>query len=169
MAIKDALLPEFDQEMATTRKVLERLPTDKLAWKPHESSATMGWLGAHVGTLYFWMIQTLTKDSFDAAPPGGEPLRMPEFDSTAALLERFDALAIDARAALADASDEHLQQPWSLLQGGQVFFTLPRIILLRRFVFNHLVHHRGQLCVYLRLNDVPVPSIYVPSADEGQM
>ena len=169
MAIKEALLPEFDQEMATTRKVLERLPTDKLAWAPHERSMTMGRLGAHVGTLYDWMIKTITLDSFDVAPVDGEPWRLPEFGTTAAILERFDKLATEARAALADASDEHLMAPWSLLQGGQAFFTLPRVVVLRSFVFNHLIHHRGQLSVYLRLNDVPVPSIYGPSADEGQM
>jgi uncharacterized damage-inducible protein DinB len=169
MAIKDALLPEFDQEMATTRKVLERLPTDKLDWMPHPRSMAMGRLGAHVGTLYDWMIKTLKQDSFDVAPPDGAPFRLPDFSSTAAIVERFDALAIEARAALAEASDEQLMAPWSLLQGGQTLFTMPRVVVLRSFVFNHLIHHRGQLSLYLRLNDVPVPSIYGPSADEGQM
>lgn len=169
MAIKDALLPEFDQEMATTRKVLERLPTDKLEWTPHPRSFPMGRLGAHVGTLYDWMIKTLKQDSFDVAPTDGEPWRLPDFSSTAAIVERFDTLAKEARAALAEASDEHLLQPWALLQGGQTLFTMPRIVVLRSFVFNHLIHHRGQLSLYLRLNDVPVPSIYGPSADEGQM
>jgi uncharacterized damage-inducible protein DinB len=169
MAIKDALLPEFDQEMVTTRKVLERLPTDKLDWTPHPRSMAMGRLGAHVGTLYDWMIKTLKQDSFDVTPVDGEPYRLPDFSSTAAIVERFDALAKEARAALAEASDEHLMQPWALLQGGQTLFTMPRIVVLRSFVFNHLIHHRGQLSLYLRLNDVPVPSIYGPSADEGQM
>ncbi|MBI1764085.1 MAG: DinB family protein [Acidobacteria bacterium] len=169
MAIKEALLPEFDQEMATTRKVLERLPTDKLEWTPHPRSMAMGRLGTHVGTLYDWMIKTLTLDSFDVAPVDGEPYRLPDFSSTAAIVERFEALGKAARAALAEASDEHLMQPWSLLQGGQTLFTMPRLVVLRSFVFNHLIHHRGQLSLYLRLNDVPVPAIYGPSADEGQM
>lgn len=169
MAINAALLLEFDQESATTRKVLERIPDDKLAWKPHERSMAFGQLGTHVGTLYDWMIKTLKQDSFDVAPVNGAPYRMPDFSSTAAILERFDALAKEARAALAEASDEQLLQPWSLLQGGQTFFTMPRIAVVRSFVFNHMVHHRGQLSVYLRLNEVPVPSIYGPSADEGQL
>lgn len=167
MAIKDALLPEFDQEMATTRKVLERLPSDKFAWTPHETSMPLGRLAAHVATLNVWLVQTLKRDAFDVEPLDGEPWRMPEFNTTAELVAGFDALAAEARAALVDASDEHLLAAWSLLKGGQTLFSMPRIVSIRSFIFNHLIHHRGQLCVYLRMNGVPVPSIYGPSADEG--
>ena len=168
MAIKDALLPEFDQESATTRKVLERIPADKLDWKPHEKSMSLAELGSHQNSLLEWMVVAINQDSFDVAPPDGAPYRMPVAASVAELLARYDQGVVVARAALAAAGDEQLLQPWSLLQGGQVLFTMPRVVVLRSFVFNHAVHHRGQLSVYLRLNDVPVPAIYGPSADEGQ-
>lgn len=169
MSISSTLLPEFDQEMATTRKVLERIPADKFSWKPHETSLAMGRLAAHLATLNDWMVKTIELDALDLAPPDGEPYRLPEITTPAEALERFDQLAAAARAALAGASDEQLLGNWTLLHGGHVLFTLPRVVTLRTFVFNHHIHHRGQLSVYLRMNAIPVPSIYGPSGDEGGM
>lgn len=167
MSISSMLLPEFDQEMATTRKVLERIPADKFTWKPHETSLELGKLATHVATLNDWMSKTLELDAFDLAPLDGEPYRLPEITTPEEVLERFDQFAAAARSALAAASDEHLLAPWSLQQGGQTIFTMPRLVSIRSFILNHLIHHRGQLSVYLRMNAIPVPSIYGPSADEG--
>jgi uncharacterized damage-inducible protein DinB len=167
MAISQALLPEFDHEMANTRKTLERVPDGKFGWKPHEKSMPMGNLAIHLATLPGWTVQTLTQDSLDLAPPGGEPFKLPEAKSTKEVVEMFDENVAAARAAIAEASDEEMMKPWSLLMTGKTIFTLPRAAVLRGFVMNHSIHHRAQLGVYLRLNEVPVPSIYGPSADEG--
>jgi uncharacterized damage-inducible protein DinB len=169
MAMSAALLPEFDHEMANTRKILERVPDDKFDWKPHVKSFALGDLATHVANLPSWTVETIEKDALDIAPSGGEPYRVTAANSQSKLLERFDSNIAAARAALAGASDEHLVKPWSLLKGGAVMFTLPRVAVLRGFVMNHLIHHRGQLSVYLRLNDVPVPGLYGPSADEAPM
>ncbi|HEY7784132.1 MAG TPA: DinB family protein [Pyrinomonadaceae bacterium] len=167
MAISDSLLPEFDQEMNGTRRTLERVPDDRFAWKPHEKSTAMGGLATHLSNLPTWVIYTLKQDSLDLAP-GGKPLpQMEVAKSTEDLLKTFDENIKNARAAIAEASDEELFKPWSLLQNGQMLLTLPKVAVLRSFVMNHNIHHRAQLGVYLRLNDIPVPSIYGPSADEN--
>lgn len=167
MALRDMLLQEFDQEVDGARRTLERVPDDRLEWSPHRKSGTMGWLAGHLANVPSWGTLTITRDALDLAP-GGKPLDpAPQAQSSAELVATLDRLAAEARAALAAAADEDLQQPWSLLQNGQVIMTLPRIVVLRRFVLNHLIHHRAQLGVYLRLNDIPVPSIYGPSADEN--
>ena len=167
MPISHAMLPEFDHEMGNTRKTLERVPENKFDWKPHEKSMPMGKLAIHLATLPGWTIQTLTQDSLDVAPADGEPFKLPEANTTEELLALFDQNVASARAAIAEASDAQMMQPWSLLATGKTIFTLPRAAVLRGFVMNHSIHHRAQLGVYLRLNDVPVPSIYGPSADEG--
>ena len=169
MPIRDALLPEFDHEMANTRKTLERVPDDKLDWKPHEKSWSMGSLATHLSTIPSWAFETIQKDSLDIAPPGGPPPRQAPAASTQELLDRFDKSVTAGREAIAGASDEHLMKPWSLLSGGNIVLTMPRIAVLRGFVMSHTIHHRAQLGVYLRLNDIPVPAIYGPSADEGGM
>ena len=169
MALSQALLPEFDHEMANTRKTLERVPTDKFGWKPHEKSTTMGGLATHLANLPTWVMHAIEKDSIDIAPPGEPPLRTPHANTTEEIVETFDRNVAAARAAIGAASDEHLGKPWSLLSGGKTVMTLPRIAVLRSFVMNHTIHHRAQLGVYLRLNDVAVPSIYGPSADEGSL
>ena len=169
MPVHDALLPEFDQEMASTRKVLERCPEDKFGWKPHQKSFSMGSLATHIVNMTGWTVDTIDKDSFDVQPPGAPPYKEEPVKSQKELLERFDKNVTSARAAIAGASDEHLMKPWSLLAGGQTLFTMPRIACLRGFVMNHTIHHRAQLGVYLRLNDIPVPAIYGPSADEPGM
>lgn len=167
MPLKDALLPEFDHEMANTRKTLERVPDDKLDWKPHKKSTAMGGLATHLSNLPTWANHTINKDSLDLAP-GGKPMPpAPVVKSSTELLEVFDSNVASARAAIADASDEELLKPWTLLNNGKEILTLPKIAVLRGFVMNHNIHHRAQLGVYLRLNDIPVPSIYGPSADEG--
>jgi len=167
MSISQALLPEFDHEMANTRKSLERVPDDKFGWKPHEKSMPMGNLAVHLATLPGWTVQTLQQESLDLAPPGGEPFKLPEAKNTEEVVALFDKHVAEARSVLAEATDEQLMKPWSLLMTGKTIFTLPRVAVLRGFVMNHSIHHRAQLGVYLRLNDVPVPSIYGPSADEG--
>lgn len=169
MSVGQSLLPEFDREMANTRKVLERIPEDKLDWKAPEKSNTIGWVGTHLANIPSWVEMTLNQDSVDVAPPGGEPYRMPEAESVTAMLEAFDKNVAAGRAALAAAGDEQLSEPWSLLSGGAAVFTMPRLAVLRSFVLNHSIHHRAHLCVYLRLNDAPVPALYGPSADEAGM
>ena len=169
MSISASLLPEFDQEMANTRKALERIPDDKFDWKPHEKSGAMGWLANHLANLPSWTVFTINQDSLDLAPPGAEPFKVEPKKSRREVLEDFDKNVAAARAAITAASDEELFNPWTLLKGGVTLMTLPKIAVLRSFVMNHIIHHRGQFTVYLRLNDIPVPSIYGPSADEGTM
>ncbi len=167
MGLSDMLMPEFEQEMAGTRRTLERVPEDKFAWQPHAKSTSLGGLATHLANLPSWVGHTIDKDELDLAPPGEPPLHMAPATSRAEVLEQFDRHVAAARAALAGASDEHLLKPWSLLSGGKNILTMPRVAVLRSFVLNHNIHHRAQLGVYLRLNDVPVPSIYGPSADEN--
>jgi len=167
MPISKALLPEFDHEMANTRKTLERVPDGKFDWKPHEKSMPMGNLAIHLATLPGWTVQTMKQESLDLAPPGGQPFKLPEAKTTKEVVEMFDRNVAEARAAIEAASDEDFMKPWSLLMTEKPIFTLPRAAVLRSFVMSHSIHHRAQLGVYLRLNDVPVPSIYGPSADEG--
>ena len=169
MSISASLLPEFDQEMANTRKALERMPDDKFDWKPHEKSGTMGWLANHLANLPSWTVYTINQDSLDLAPTDGESIKWEGKGSRQELLDYFDKNVVAARAAIAEASDEEFLKSWSLLKGGVTLMTLPKIAVMRGFVMNHIIHHRGQFTVYLRLNDVPVPPIYGPSADEGAM
>lgn len=169
MPVNETLLAEFDQEMGNTRKTLERVPEDKLTWKPHEKSGTMAWLAGHVANIPGWLAEVINKNSLDLAPGGVPAAAPPPPKSSKEILEMFDQGVSAGRAALAGASDTHLAKPWSLLTNGQAILTLPRSALIRTFVLNHLIHHRAQLGVYLRLNNVPVPALYGPSADEGSM
>ena len=167
MAISESLLPEFDQEMAGVRKTLERVPEDKFDWKPHPKSGSMLWLAGHLANLPSWGTLTVHRDELDMAP-GGKPMELPPPPaSTAELVATFDRTSAEARAAIAGAGDAELMKPWSLLNNGVVLFSMPKVVVLRSFVMNHLIHHRAQLGVYLRINDVPVPSLYGPSADEA--
>ena len=163
MAIKDGLLAEYDHEMGTTRRLLDRLPDDKLAWRPHAKSMSLGGLATHLSNLPNWGGTILNELSFDLADA---PPNLEEKSSRADILSAFDASATRTRGWL-DKTDAELLVPWSLRRGGQEVFTLPRVAAFRTFVLYHVVHHRGQLSVYLRLNDIPVPAIYGPSADEG--
>jgi uncharacterized damage-inducible protein DinB len=169
MSISETLLPEFDREMANTRKTLERIPEDKFDWKPHQKSMPLGYLAVHLATMPGWTAETINRDSLDIAPVGGPPYEMPKANSRGEVLETFDSGVATARAALEGVSDEELFKPWTLLSGGKEILTMPKVAVIRDFVMNHCIHHRAQLGVYLRLNDVPVPAIYGPSADEGEM
>ncbi len=168
MGLSASMLPEFDHEMANTRKTLERIPEDKLDWKPHEKSTTLRGLGTHLANLVSWTVHVIEKAELDAMP-GGNPLRAKPIESVPEALETFDRNVAAARAAIQGASDEHLMKPWTLLVNGRTIFTQPRAGVLRGMILNHTIHHRAQLSVYLRLNDVPVPALYGPSADEGAM
>lgn len=163
MPIADTLLAEFDHEMTTTRRVLERVPEERFDWKPHARSFSIGALAAHVASLPTWAVETLNRSEIDLPPDQQPPAALP---SRRELLAAFDANATAARTALAGRSDAELAGIWSLKRGGRTLFSMPKAAVLRSFVFNHLIHHRGQLTVYLRLLDVPVPSVYGPSADE---
>jgi uncharacterized damage-inducible protein DinB len=163
MPIKDALLTEYDHEMATTRRLLERLPDDKLAWKPHDKSMSFGELATHLTNLPFWGVAILTGDSYDLA---SGPPRPTAKQSRSEVLVAFDETIKRTRAAM-DKTDAEYLGMWTLRRSGQELFSLPRVTAFRSFVMNHIIHHRGQLSVYLRLNDVPVPPIYGPTADEG--
>jgi uncharacterized damage-inducible protein DinB len=166
MSIAQSILPEFEQEMAGTRKTLERVPDDKLAWKAHPKSNSIGWVAAHLADLPGWTEFTLKQDSLDINPSGGKPHKTPEATSRAAVLETFDKNVATAKKTIAETSDSEFMQPWSLLSGGQTIMTLPKIAVVRGFIMNHIIHHRAILTVYLRLNDIPVPALYGPSGDE---
>jgi uncharacterized damage-inducible protein DinB len=163
MNLSQSLLPEFDQEMAGTRRVLERMPADKFSWQPHPKSFALGKLATHVAQLPSWTTLTLNSEEFDVSLPR----EAPKVNSTEELLALFDKSSSEAREALAKASNEDWSKPWTLRNGDHVIFTMPRIAVLRTMVMNHTIHHRAQLTVYLRLNDIPVPGLYGPSADEG--
>jgi len=167
MSIAEMFLPEFDQEMAGTRKVLERVPNDKLNWKAHPKSHTIGWNAAHLAEIPGWVEGTLTATEWDLNPVGGEPYRTPEAVSREQLLALFDQNVVTARKALAATSDAEYMVSWSLLSAGEKLMTMPRVAVIRGFVLNHTIHHRAILTVYFRLNDIPVPGLYGPSGDEG--
>ena len=166
MTYAQSILPEFDQEMANTRKVLERVPEDKLDWRPHPKSNTIGWNANHLAEILGWVEGTLTQLSWDFAPVGGEPYQSPKLTTRQAILHLFDRNVASARKAITAVKDEELGKTWSLLQGGKTLLSMPRSTVIRSLVLNHLIHHRAILCVYLRLNDVPVPVMYGPSGDE---
>lgn len=153
-------LKEFDLEMATTRRLLERVPSDHGPWKPHEKSFALGHLAQLIAWMPGWIGRTLREPHIDLAGGAGY-----SFETTETLLRTFDANVAEARAALESITGAALDEPWSLRMGEQVLFTQPRGEVVRNHL-SHLVHHRGQLTVYLRLRDVPVPQIYGPTADE---
>src|SRR6266487_899707 len=166
MPLADWLIPEFDEEMAATRRVLERVPDGKAAWKPHPKSMTLGRLATLVAELPAWAVNAVTRDELDIMPPGGPAPKFAALESTARILELFDRNAAEARAAIARTADPEFQKPWAFKVAGRTVNTSPKFTVYRRTVLNHLVHHRGQLTVYLRLNGIPVPAVYGPTADE---
>jgi uncharacterized damage-inducible protein DinB len=161
MKLKDLFLAELEQEAAVTRRTLERVPDGRYDWKPHEKSMTLGYLAELVARMPSWPVFMIKQDEFDLATDKPEPLR-----TSRELVRALDEGVAAAREALENTTDEHLMKTWRLLIGGRVVSEEPRYLALRHGVFNHLAHHRGQLTVYLRLNDAHVPSIYGPSADE---
>ncbi len=162
--IREVLLAEFDHEMAVTRRLLERCPAG-LEWTPHAKSFSLGDLATHLARLPHWGEWILDKDAYDlvldSTPPEPGPSALPE------ILEVFDRNVSVVRAALVASSDAELASPWSLLRNGSTVMSLPRMAAFKTYVVSHTIHHRGQLSVYLRLQDVPLPAIYGPSADES--
>ena len=169
MMMREVLLPEFDQEMTTTRRLLERIPEAHLSWTPHPKSFTLQDLLSHVVNIPSWIPMTLEQDVLDVAPEGQEPWQTPQLASKAAWLAAFDANVTLGRASLEKLEDPTLAQMWSMKAGPQTLFSAPKGSVIRGFVFNHLVHHRAQLGLYLRLLDVPLPGTYGPTADEPMM
>lgn len=165
MPVVDSLLPEFDNEMAVTRRVLERAPVAAFAWRPHEKSWTLGALCTHISQIPHWGVAILARDGYDTVRDAGA--RPTEKTTVAEVLETFDGFVSDARARLVATSDAELMSPWALTRDGDVVMSLPRIAAFKSFTISHLIHHRGQLSVYLRLQNVPLPPIYGPTADEG--
>ena len=160
MTAADTLLPEFDQEMASTRRLLERVPTDKGQWKPHPKSFPLGHLAQLVSMMPGWLTKTIRGVDIDLATTKGY-----SFEKTETLLAQFDQNVREAREALASASDDDFTRTWSLKRGAQVLFSGTRGVVVRSHI-SHLIHHRAQLTVYLRLIDVPIPGMYGPTADE---
>jgi len=166
MSMSDLLLPEFDEEMAATRRMLERVPDGHAAWQPHPKSMTLGRLATHIAEIPSWTVRALTKDEHDFAPPGGPPYQPRTLDSTAETTQLFDKNVAEARRALASVPDAEFSKPWSFKRTGQTIWTRPKHEVFRRMMMSHLVHHRAQLGVYLRLQEVAIPGMYGPSADE---
>ena len=162
MNVRESLLPEFDHETTMTRVVLERLPEAAFDWRPHPKSYTLGGLATHLAQIPHWGTSILTKDFYDlASSTTRDPLT-----SLKAVLETFDGHVREVRSALVGLTDGQLLQPWALRRAEKIVLSMPRVSALRGFVVRHLVHHRGQMTVYLRLNGVPLPPLYGPTADE---
>jgi uncharacterized damage-inducible protein DinB len=161
MPINEMLLSEFDTEMANTRKTLQRVPADKWDWKPHEKSGTLGWLASHVATLPGFTVATINTSELEISTA-----KMPKIQNQSELIPQFEKSRDEARKALAGVTDEQLRETWTLKWNGNVVFAMPRYACLRGMCFNHIIHHRAQLTVYLRQLNVPVPGLYGPSADE---
>jgi uncharacterized damage-inducible protein DinB len=168
MSIGKSFIPEFDHEMESTRKMLERLPEDKLEFKPDPKSMALGRLAGHVTEMIGWGSMTLSSESLDIAPGGKQAFEALVAKSRDQLLGEFDKNVKDLRAALEGASDADMMKNWQLLANGQVMLSLPRAGVIRSMILNHIIHHRAQLSVYYRLTGVPVPGMYGPSADEGR-
>lgn len=165
MSLSEPLAEELRREAAATRRMLERVPEDRLAWKPHEKSMTLGRLAGHIAELPSLFASTLTEDEVDFAAGNYQPFVA---SSVAGLLEKFDEnVARAAELLRSHADDENLLKTWRLKSNGQVLFEMPRVAVLRTMALSHIIHHRGQLSVYLRLLDVPLPSVYGPTADEA--
>jgi len=162
----ELLRKELELEALYTRRHLERVPMDKLDFKPHEKSMTLGWLATFTAILPSWGSLTLAQNEFDVAPPGGSQEDYTIAKSTDALLALFDRNISGVREALARVTDDQLDEPWSLKAAGHTVFSQPRGLVYRTFIVNHLVHHRAQLGVFLRMLGVAVPAVYNDSADE---
>ncbi len=169
MSIAESLLPEWDQEMAATRKVLERVPDDKLDWQPHPKSYTVRQLAGHVAQIPGWTGMTLNAPELDVNPPGGADWSQPEINSAADVLALFEQNQSQGRDVVAAAPDSVFGESWAFKNAGETLWSAPKSHVLRRFVMNHMIHHRAQLTVYLRLLDVPLPQILGPTADEPNM
>lgn len=167
MSMAKTILAEFDAESATTRRLLEAVNDEVFGWRAHEKSYSIGQVASHLANLLTWAPMTLQTEHFDVSPQDGEAAKQPEAKTAAEALSMFDTNLAVARAAIETASDEALATPWTLQASGKTLFTMPRAEVLRSFIVRHTVHHRAQLGVYLRLQDVPLPPTYGPTADEG--
>jgi hypothetical protein len=169
MKITELLLEELDREATGIRKTLERVPEGRNDWKPHPKSMALGNLATIVATIPSWVDMVVNMDELDINPPGGSKFRPPEWKTRADLIAQFEASLKKGREVLQNTTDDRLKNTkWRMLSGGKLMSEQPRYVALRDGVFNHMAHHRGQLTVYLRLNDEKVPAIYGPSADEGK-
>jgi len=168
MKLTELFLDELEREAAGTRHALQRVPEGRNDWKPHERSMPLGSLATLVAAMPSWIVNTIKLDELDLNPPNGSRPKPLEWRTREELLQALDRNVEQAREALANTTDEHLMTPWRLLVAGRVVSEQPRHVVIRDAVFNHLAHHRGQLTVYLRLNNASVPAIYGPSADEGK-
>lgn len=164
--ISQSMLPEFDMEMANTRRVLERVPEMQGAFAPHTKSMTLAQLAGHVAEIPLWGVMTLGHDEFDVRPNGVAAFTPYHLTTTAEALKFFDENLRQARALLVNATDETMMRTWSLKDNGRIVLAMPKVAVMRSFVMNHMIHHRAQLGVYLRMNNVPIPGLYGPSADE---
>lgn len=165
MSIAESLLPEFDRETGLTRQLLERVPNEKASWKPHPKSFSLGDLSLHIANLLTWAVSTMKQTEFDINPPGGPGFAPLKFESVGTTLKTLDENVRTTRAVIAGATDGEMMVMWTFKNGGKTVFSMPRIAVLRSFVMNHMIHHRGQLTVYLRELDVPLPQMYGPTAD----
>jgi len=163
MSFKTSFIPELKNESASTKKMLEKVPLDKADWKPHEKSMTIGRLATHIAETARWIYTIIEADEFDFATSAFKPHVAA---STEDLMNVFNNHLNKALTALENASDEDFEKMWTVKRGGQIFFSIPKKVAIRGWGFNHTIHHRGQLSVYLRLLDIPVPGMYGPSADE---
>ena len=163
MTLAESFLAEFEAEAANTRRMFESVPDSKLGWKPHDKSMTLGRLAGHTAELAGWMVNTIELDSYTADPATYKAF---EASSQKDLLATFDSYVSEARKGITGAADDHLQKLWTLTIAGRQVFCMPRHAVLQSFLLNHMIHHRGQLSVYLRLLEVPVPGMYGPTADE---
>jgi len=166
MKLTDLFLGELEREGASTRKVLERVPEGKNSWKPHERSMNLGYLAALVAQMPAWIEMMINSEEFDLMAPDAGKFRAAEQSSTKGLLAQFDANIAKASKALSGTTEQHLMKTWTLKMGTNVANQGPRYVMIQELTINHLAHHRGQLTVFLRLNDAKVPAIYGPSADE---
>lgn len=165
MSLAAALLPEFDHEMANTRRLLEVVPAADAAWRPHPKSYSLGDLAAHIALLPLWGRFTLDRAELDLGSPANASIARVRFTTVPELLEQFDHNVREARATLASTTDAAMGETWTLKNGATTVLSMPRAVVLRGFVLSHMIHHRGQLSVYLRLRDVPLPALYGPTAD----
>ena len=162
-------LAAFDQIVAGSKAVLQAVPEDRMDWRPHEKSWTLGELATHLANLPNWTMPTLGSSEFDIAPAEGAPPRMDAFTTTEELIEALDTSSAAARAAIENSSEDDLAGPWTMLVAREPRFTLPKAIVVRTFILDHMIHHRAQLGVYLRLLDIPVPQVFGPTADFPDM
>lgn len=165
MSIAESLLPEFDREMGLTRQLLERVPNEKASWKPHPKSFSLGDLSLHIANVLTWAVSTMKQTEFDINPPGGPGFVPLKFESVGTTLKTLDDNVRTTRGVIAGATDGEMMVMWTFKNGGKTIFSMPRVAVLRSFVMNHMIHHRGQLTVYLRELDVPLPQMYGPTAD----